>query len=348
MGQIIYKIVTGIPDFIANIVPEEAAPQILHALGEYSFDNIPAGEYVLTVVDSEGCYAVVPVEVTTTSTTTEEPVPETTTTSTSSGDTTTTSTTTEGITTTTTTLIPTIQCAEEGTYTGGESFPYETDVILGGDLGFVVLDYDAFYVPDKFIVTFDGSGVIDTGYRGQLDSQPTLDACLAAKSLPSETLQGLGGGSAYFEKLTATTIANVKVYAPCEGTAWSFTLNCPEETLPTRIYITNYTLYDTSIDCDVELFADDTYPVTEKGVCWAVGSIPTILDDKVASGDTTLDPFTVTLTPLLSNVLYYCRAYVTINGITTYSNALALRTLATSTTTTTTEDITTTTTTTSP
>jgi hypothetical protein len=370
MAQIIYKIVTGTPNFTASIVPAEAAPQTLYALGEYSFDNIPIGSYVLTVIDSEGCYAIVQVEptattttttevpltttttteeVTTTTTTTEEVIPEiTTTTTTVAEETTTTSTTEEQVTTSTTTLIPTIQCAEQGSYTGGESFPYDVDIVLGENLGFVVLDYNAVSVPDKFVISFDGTEVINTGYRGDTNvgSQAVLDACLANRSLPSESIQGLGGGIAYFEKTTATTIANAKVYAPCTGTHWLFVLNCPETILPTRISIQDKALYETTIDCDVVLFADTTYPVTEKGVCWSTGSTPTIADDHVASVDTTLDPFTVTLTPLDPFTLYYCRAYVIINSVVTYSVILGFRTLASSATTTTTDAPTTTTTTT--
>ncbi len=77
------------------------------------------------------------------------------------------------------------------------------------------------------IVIFDGVEVINTGYRGDVSYQSALDAELASRSLPPETITAPGSGSTSFNKTTATTTAIVRVYAPLTGTAWSFTLGCP-------------------------------------------------------------------------------------------------------------------------
>lgn len=121
----------------------------------------------------------------------------------------------------------TIACGVESSYSGGESFPTEISVILGSDLGTVTLNFNAIGVPDKFIVMFDGVEVINTGYRGDAGQQATLDAALAARGLPPETIAGGATGTASFVKSTATVTATVLVYAPISGTAWDFNLSCP-------------------------------------------------------------------------------------------------------------------------
>jgi hypothetical protein len=59
-----------------------------------------------------------------------------------------------------------LPCSGQGLYTGGPSYPYSRVVDLGTDVGYVKFNYDAINVPDRFIVRYNGSVVIDTGYRG--------------------------------------------------------------------------------------------------------------------------------------------------------------------------------------
>lgn len=120
-----------------------------------------------------------------------------------------------------------IACGAGSAYAGGESFPTEETVILGSDLGNVTLTFDAYGIPDKFIVIFDGVEVINTGYRGDVANQSALDANLTGRGLPTEPIVGAGSGTASFNKTTATTTAIVRVYAPLSGTSWTYTLSCP-------------------------------------------------------------------------------------------------------------------------
>lgn len=115
---------------------------------------------------------------------------------------------------------PTISCSALAS-SGGQGEETYT-VTLGSDGGTVTLNFDAYGVPDRFVVTYNGSTVIDTGYRG--DSG--YNATLAGLGLPAVT--GPGSGSASFVKPAGSpTTANVTVYAPLPGTAWEFTLGCP-------------------------------------------------------------------------------------------------------------------------
>jgi hypothetical protein len=118
-------------------------------------------------------------------------------------------------------------CGVQYSYTGGETFPSIFNVNLGAGTGIVTLNFNAKNVPDKFEVWFDGIKVIDTGYRGSATYQTDLDNALALRGLPSETIAGVGLGTANFNKTTNTEVALVKVYAPIEGTSWDLTLACP-------------------------------------------------------------------------------------------------------------------------
>ena len=122
---------------------------------------------------------------------------------------------------------PEFDCNTQTGYSGGESFPSTQIINLGAATGVVTLTFNAGGVPDKFIVEFDGSEVINTGYRGDSQFQGALNTALAERGLPPETIQGSGSGTATFTKSTSTTTATLKVFAPMSGTQWTVTLSCP-------------------------------------------------------------------------------------------------------------------------
>lgn len=55
MAQIIYQIVSGIPNFAVSLDPPNAPDQVQTAVGVYSFDNIPEGVYNVTITDGIDC-----------------------------------------------------------------------------------------------------------------------------------------------------------------------------------------------------------------------------------------------------------------------------------------------------
>lgn len=127
----------------------------------------------------------------------------------------------------TTPTPPTIPCGSSTSFSGGASFPTSKVINLGTATGTVTLNFDASAAPDKFIVIYDGVEVINTGYRGVSSAQSSLNAALAARGLPPETIVSYGPGSMSFNKTTTTATATVNVYAPLSGTAWNYTLSCP-------------------------------------------------------------------------------------------------------------------------
>ena len=144
-----------------------------------------------------------------------------------------TTTTTEPA-TTTTTGVPAYTVTCGNAQNGEQTFPTVFVVIgMGAGTGYVTLTYDTIEIPDRFVVEIDGTDVLDTGYRGDVNLQDTLDAALASYGEPSSTIIAGGSGTARFYKSTTSTLAIVKVWAPIAETQWSFTLSCPDDTITT-------------------------------------------------------------------------------------------------------------------
>ncbi|GEM_PF-2333431 len=124
-----------------------------------------------------------------------------------------------------------IACDVGASYSGGVSFPSEHLIVLGAGVGRVDLVFEAFDVPDRFEVIYDGATVIDTGYRGTANRQGELDDALAARGLPPEPIIVPGDGIASFYKTAVTpVVATVRVWAPISNTGWNFNLRCPDPT----------------------------------------------------------------------------------------------------------------------
>lgn len=111
-----------------------------------------------------------------------------------------------------------VQCSAGVASGSGDMGTAEYTIDLGTATGLVTLTFDAFVVPDIFIVEYDGAEVINTGYRGD---SGTYDGVAV-------TVAGPGSGTASFTKSTANpTSCTVRVEAPFTGTQWQFDLSCP-------------------------------------------------------------------------------------------------------------------------
>jgi hypothetical protein len=116
---------------------------------------------------------------------------------------------------------PVVACDVLTSYTGGTGFASYT-VTLGTGTGTVTLNYQAYNVPDRWRVVWNGIEVVNTGFRGQPANNPALNAA----GYPS--VVGPGSGSITFSKNSSyPTDAIVYIDAPLSGTEWYFTLSCP-------------------------------------------------------------------------------------------------------------------------
>ena len=116
-------------------------------------------------------------------------------------------------------------CGVQYTYTNGQAFP-ERYVFNLGATGSSTLTYQAYGIPDKWVIMQDGNIILDTGYRGLASNQNGLNAALAERGLPPETIQGAGAGTAQFTISTLSPVY-IFVYAPMSGTSFQTTISCP-------------------------------------------------------------------------------------------------------------------------
>jgi len=104
---------------------------------------------------------------------------------------------------------------------GGRGY-FEYTIQLGSDTGTIPFTFDAYTVTDQFQVYWNGTMVIDTGFRGSSSYNAQLNA------LGYPNVSGPGAGSSSFNKTSASpTTALVVITAPIAGTAWEFLVGCP-------------------------------------------------------------------------------------------------------------------------
>ena len=107
-------------------------------------------------------------------------------------------------------------------YLGGVTGSYSYSVDLGATLGEVTLTYDAGEIPDRFIVQYSGSTVIDTGFRGDIVHNRGLK-----RRGKINGISGSASGTATFTKLSTVTGSIVIVQSPLGNTNFGFTLSSP-------------------------------------------------------------------------------------------------------------------------
>ena len=137
---------------------------------------------------------------------------------------------------------------------GAQSYPTALESVLGSGTGTVTLTPTPFGIPDRWIVSWDGNNVIETGY---ISTNPALyNVGGGRRNWVTEDLAGLpapeggtypltpGGtfpnqiasdgypvinaiGTYTFAKNNTTSTANVDVYGPLRNTGWTSTLSCP-------------------------------------------------------------------------------------------------------------------------
>jgi uncharacterized protein (TIGR02145 family) len=109
-----------------------------------------------------------------------------------------------------------------------------------------------------------------------------------------------------------------------------FAISCKENDTDNIISVTSSdTINDitqTSAVVNSIITADAGTSITARGVCWSMGQLPTVQDNKTTDGSGT-GSFTSTINGLEANTEYTVRAYASGTAGTTYGNVLLITTL---------------------
>ena len=100
-------------------------------------------------------------------------------------------------------------------------------VALPSQAGTVTLEYEAYQIPDRFVVQVGGRVEIDTQYVGTSRSVAQINAVLTRYGFMPTSQASIispGRGTRTFQKAAGVTSAVVRVYAPLTGTEWKVTL----------------------------------------------------------------------------------------------------------------------------
>jgi len=154
-------------------------------------------------------------------------------------------------------IVTAIPCDEAVAFTGNQGI-FIFDINIGSELGNVNLNYDAFGVPDRFQIEYDGVIVADSLYVGNslTGNPPDLGGGFVGNTynnvpeflwdgtqfVANGNTQNLtiqqsdvapfgstaGSGTISFQKVSsAPTVMTVRIFAPLGGTAWTMDTECP-------------------------------------------------------------------------------------------------------------------------
>jgi len=120
-----------------------------------------------------------------------------------------------------------IGCDQSFSYSG-ESGVFEFQIDFGTDIGTCGINYDAYGVPDKFEIEWNGQ-IFSTGFVGDTYYNQQLINLGVPPSQINTANPGNGSGILNFVKSQAfPTTATVRVTAPLSGTGWAMSGICPQ------------------------------------------------------------------------------------------------------------------------
>lgn len=129
--------------------------------------------------------------------------------------------------------IEIIGCDESFAYNGNNG-TFEFVINFGTDTGQCGISYNAYGVPDKFEIEWNGQ-VYSSGYVGNNNYDQQLINLGVSPSEINTGNPGTGIGNLFFNKDQATpATAIVRVTAPFSGTAWNISGVCPDGGVPNQ------------------------------------------------------------------------------------------------------------------
>ena len=207
----------------------------------------------------------------------------------------------------------------------------------GQEVSFSTLPLTTPTVSTGTVSAISSTSATATGRVTATGGSPTADTGFCWATTPNPTVVDstltLGAGSADFivtiSNLTATTTYYLRAYATnAQGTSYGneqvFTTTILQ--LATLSATTVTAVLYTTATISGQVITDGGTTVTQRGVCYGTQSNPTINDNLLISGAGT-GVFSVNLTGLSSNTLYYARTFATNAGGTAYGTETTFTTL---------------------
>lgn len=127
-------------------------------------------------------------------------------------------------------LTEIVGCDQSFAYSGNAG-TFEFQIDFGSEIGQAGINYDAFGIPDKFEIEWNGQKY-SSGYVGLNSYDQKLINLGIPQSEIKTTAENSGQGSLMFNKTAATPAsAIVRVYAPLGSTSWNIAGICPNGTI---------------------------------------------------------------------------------------------------------------------
>ena len=169
-----------------------------------------------------------------------------------------------------------------------------------------------------------GSPIINRGVCWNINPNPTI-----ANSHTSDGT-GIGNFSSVITPVSPSTVYFIRAYATNEnGTNYGneiiFTTPEPNTSLDPPIVITEFVNYNDGLLAEGFGYVDSASNISSKGICWAIGTTPTINSEHTNEG-TSLGGFSSSFEDLLPNTLYRVRAYAANNAGVSYGEEVLFRT----------------------
>jgi len=183
--------------------------------------------------------------------------------------------------------------------------------IVGTDIPYIT---GSSYISGGYVSASGGSTVTARGICWGTGSTPSLSGSYSTDG------SGLGYFTSYLTGLSGCgTTYYVRAYATnSSGTAYGNIYSISTGLLPTYSADTLSSIGSTSVTWSGTISGDGGCTVTDRGVCWAIHSNPTITDLHHSTGSGT-GSYTATVTSLAPGVTFYIRGYATNSVGTGYS-----------------------------
>jgi hypothetical protein len=141
-------------------------------------------------------------------------------------------------------LTEIVGCDQSFAY-NGNSGTFEFQVDFGSDIGQAGIDYEAFNIPDKFDIEWNGK-IVSSGYVGHnSNDQQLINLGIDRKEIKTANPSN-GSGQLLFDKTSASpSVATIRVHAPMGNTGWNISGICPNGVIKTPPTVTMTTAKST-------------------------------------------------------------------------------------------------------